>query len=196
MAFFGAIINTIKGTSDSIKLYKEIKDLDSKITTCSDIETYLKGLPSLEHIEVYNDLLMAEYIIKRSNIQPNNINEIVSLWERVKLNMNAELEKLEKELQSETANKLDIARLVATLTKISGELDKEILLFKDELSVVKQENELFKDKLCNQIQEMISQYSSKLDEFANKLELLKKLLLWRIIPIGLILLVVLVLILR
>ncbi|MFT4416049.1 hypothetical protein ACLM5H_19490 [Fredinandcohnia humi] len=138
---FGAIIQASKGISDNIKIKKQNEEVNLIIQKYSSRQKLIQEIDQLyDRTIVENQILFAEYLLKRSEYKNNPI-KVQSLWEKVKLKMNDNIKKVEEQLNKESATKLDVAKLVTGLSQMSGEFDKELLIVKDVLSKEKAKNE-------------------------------------------------------
>ena len=103
-------------------------EIDKELNNYTNLDTYVKGLKGIDLLEAKNSMIMAEYLIYRSNLsKTESANRIIAAWGRVKVQMTQNLKEVENELEAQTATKLDIARLITGLSQISGEVDKELL---------------------------------------------------------------------
>jgi len=152
MPFWGSIINLFKGVTENISLTLKLNNITKEIEEYkTNIDKYAEGLEPLDGFLVKNNLLMAEYFYKRDKYlyKENDLEKTKECWERVKMKMDNNLAEIERQLMEQNATKLDIAKLLAGITKISGEIDNEFNNFKAEI---------FKniDKFKNEVNDKIS----------------------------------------
>lgn len=162
MPFWGPIINLVKGVTENISLTLKLNNITKEIEEYkTNIDKYAEGLEPLDGFLVKNNLLMAEYFYKRDKYlyEENDLEKAKECWERVKMKMDNNLAEIERQLMEQNATKLDIAKLLAGITKISGEIDMEFNNFK---------TEIFKniDKFKNEVNDKIS----KLDKLESEVE--------------------------
>lgn len=127
----GSFLQTAKGVKDNHQLKEGNRKLTEKLEEFTNPENVLRGIEGpFEQTVARNQLVMAEYMaVRLANV--NSCEEILELWERVKMAMNENIQRVEEQLRQETATKLDIMRFATGLTQLSGEFDKELLLINE-----------------------------------------------------------------
>ena len=134
----GAILNATKGINENSKLKAEKIKLENEIQEINSFNRIEANIQDpYERLMVRNKFLMAQSIGNSANIFK---------WEKVKKEMVKNVEKLEEELKSMHATKLDIARIVTTLTQLSTEFDMELTSREDK---IEEHIEEFKNKQKN-----------------------------------------------
>lgn len=134
----GAILNATKGINENSKLKAEKIKLENEIQEINSFNRIEANIQDpYERLMVRNKFLMAQSIGNSANIFK---------WEKVKKEMVKNVEKLEEELKSMHATKLDIARIVTALTQLSTEFDMELTSREDK---IEEHIEEFKNKQKN-----------------------------------------------
>jgi len=133
--YIAPIIHLILGAGKSIMLNKKMKNVEKIIESYKgELDNYVNELSTFEALLAKDNILLAEYFYKRQKIiDKGDIEGLKKLWEGVKEKMRNNLEQVEKELESQHATKLDIAKLISGLRQIGGELEKDFLCLKEEL---------------------------------------------------------------
>ncbi len=176
----GPFVRIFRGSVETAKIRYDIKNLNKRIEEYSEPNAYINKLAGLDRIEAQNNLIMAEYILNRSKIDnlPSKANKMIELWERTKIVMNAKIMEAQTELKSMGATKLDIARLITSLTQISGEFDKELISIKGEvdkeLASIKEEVNTKANRLDKMIKNTEQNLKEQINTEVNKLDKLMK----------------------
>lgn len=113
-----AVINAAKGINDNSKLKAEKIKLENEIKKINTLNKIVNTIEEpYERLMAQNQFLMAQTL-------DDSINRFQ--WEKVKKGMTQNIESLEKELKHLNATKLDVARIVTTLSQLSKEFDLEL----------------------------------------------------------------------
>ncbi|NLO89739.1 MAG: hypothetical protein GX088_05350 [Clostridia bacterium] len=119
--------------SQGAKITAENLRLEEIIFSYNSPESFLKGLDTCERLVSEVNLIFAEYILEKSKIPSDDVKKVKDLWERVKNIMNEKLRIAEENLDKVYATKLDIAKLIVSVTQLAGEADKEMLVLKENI---------------------------------------------------------------
>lgn len=121
----GALVNTYRGFKDNHELKNRRYILERELSTNDSIDKILDQMEDpFERILAKNQLTLAEFMNERQNDQ--SMKQMKKMWEMVKKQMTANIQATEEQLNNVNATKLDIARIVTTLTQLSNELDLEL----------------------------------------------------------------------
>lgn len=121
----GALVNTYRGFKHNHELKKHRYILERELSTNDSIDKILDQMEDpFERVLAKNQLTLAEFMNERQNDQ--SMKQIKKMWEMVKKQMTANIQATEEQLNNVNATKLDIARIVTTLTQLSNELDLEL----------------------------------------------------------------------
>ncbi|QSB12293.1 hypothetical protein JTI58_12065 [Lysinibacillus fusiformis] len=121
----GALVNTYRGFKDNHDLKNRRYILERELSTNDSIDKILDQMEDpFERILAKNQLTLAEFMNERQNDQ--SMKQMKKMWEMVKKQMTANIQATEEQLNNVNATKLDIARIVTTLTQLSNELDLEL----------------------------------------------------------------------
>lgn len=121
----GFLINGIKGIQANLQLKKRLEETEKQLNDIQSIENLFEQLDNPYDIVIAkNQFLLAKFFqLQRKN---TSTNQLKNAWERVKEEMFSNIQQTEQQLMELTANKLDIARIVASLSQLSNELDIEL----------------------------------------------------------------------
>lgn len=135
MYYIGSIINLVFGIGKTAVLNKKLKDIEKMVEEYkANLDKYTEELDAFEKFMAKDNLLLAEYFFKKQEcIKSGDAERLKKLWEGVKVQMENNLAQVERQLESQYATKLDIARLISGLRQIGGELEKELFFLKEEL---------------------------------------------------------------
>lgn len=129
----GAFINTVKGVKENSDLKKRLNEVNKQLSGIDSIDSIMEQIDNpYDRVIAKNQVLLAKYYKKRT--QHDSIAQLQSEWEMVKKEMTANIEQTEQQLQQMAATKLDIARIVASLSQLSNEFDLELQKIKSEVS--------------------------------------------------------------
>ena len=130
----GAIFNTYRGMKENKALKSRKDTLEKELNELDSIDKILVQIKDpYERVVAQNQLALAEYMNERQNGQSMQV--IKNKWKVVKKQMIANIEATEAQLKNVQATKLDIARIVATLSQLSNELDLELEEVKQRVSM-------------------------------------------------------------
>ncbi|MER1985315.1 MAG: hypothetical protein ABS948_05405 [Solibacillus sp.] len=127
----GPLITIYKGRKTNNELKQRLAEVEQQLDGLDSIEELLARIEQpYDRVIAKNQLLLANYYRQRE--QSMSLAEMKTRWEMVKEEMAATIQQTEQQLQEMSATKLDIARILASLTQLSNEFDLEIQALKQD----------------------------------------------------------------